>query len=114
VSLCGIPLLLISGLGHYHEPWTELAPIWKDENLTKELEAALSAAMEAGEVLRKGFGWQHSVRYRGEVDLVTEVDEQAALRPRRRCEADEGFEAAGPQRKANIMGPELRRSGDTT
>ena len=38
---------------------------------------ALSAAKEAGEVLRKGFGWQHSIRYKGEVDLVTEVDEQA-------------------------------------
>jgi myo-inositol-1(or 4)-monophosphatase len=45
--------------------------------LTKELEAALSAAREAGEVLRKVFGWQHSVRYKGEVDIVTEVDEQA-------------------------------------
>jgi myo-inositol-1(or 4)-monophosphatase len=45
--------------------------------VTKELEAALSAAKEAGEVLRKGFGWQHSIRYKGEVDLVTEVDEQA-------------------------------------
>jgi myo-inositol-1(or 4)-monophosphatase len=45
--------------------------------VTRELEAALSAAKEAGEVLRKGFGWQHSVRYKGEVDLVTEVDEQA-------------------------------------
>jgi myo-inositol-1(or 4)-monophosphatase len=45
--------------------------------VTKELKAALSAAKGAGEVLRKGFGWQHSVRYKGEVDLVTEVDEQA-------------------------------------
>ena len=51
--------------------------MWKDENVTSELEAALLAAKEAGEVLRKGFGWQHSVRYKGEVDLVTEVDEQA-------------------------------------
>jgi myo-inositol-1(or 4)-monophosphatase len=56
---------------------TGLALSWKDENVTSELEAALSAAKEAGEVLRKGFGWQHSVRYKGEVDLVTEVDEQA-------------------------------------
>jgi myo-inositol-1(or 4)-monophosphatase len=77
VSFCGIQLLLKIRLGHYHEPWTELALVWKDENVTKELEAALSAAKEAGEVLRKGFGWQHSVRYKGEVDLVTEVDEQA-------------------------------------
>jgi myo-inositol-1(or 4)-monophosphatase len=45
--------------------------------LTQEIEAALSAAREAGEVLREGFGWQHSVSYKGEVDLVTEVDEQA-------------------------------------
>jgi myo-inositol-1(or 4)-monophosphatase len=77
VSFCGIQLLLKIRLGHYHEPWTELTLVWKDENVTKELEAALSAAKEAGEVLRKGFGWQHSVRYKGEVDLVTEVDEQA-------------------------------------
>ena len=45
--------------------------------MTKELEEAISAAKEAGEVLREGFGWQHSVSYKGEVDLVTEVDEQA-------------------------------------
>jgi myo-inositol-1(or 4)-monophosphatase len=45
--------------------------------MTMELEAAISAAREAGGVLREGFGWQHSVRYKGEVDLVTEVDEQA-------------------------------------
>jgi myo-inositol-1(or 4)-monophosphatase len=77
VSFGGIRLLLICRLGHYHEPQTGLALIWKDENVARELEAALSAAKEAGEVLRKGFGWQHSVRYKGEVDLVTEVDEQA-------------------------------------
>ena len=45
--------------------------------MTKELEAAISAAREAGGVLREGFGWQHTVRYKGEVDIVTEVDEQA-------------------------------------
>jgi myo-inositol-1(or 4)-monophosphatase len=56
---------------------TGLALIWKDENVTRELEAALTAAKEAGEVLRKGFGRRHSVRYKGEVDLVTEIDEQA-------------------------------------
>jgi myo-inositol-1(or 4)-monophosphatase len=56
---------------------TGLAHIWKDENVTRELEMALSAAKEAGGVLRKGFGWQHSVRYKGEVDLVTEIDEEA-------------------------------------
>jgi myo-inositol-1(or 4)-monophosphatase len=56
---------------------TELALIRKGENVTRELEAALTAAKEAGEVLRKGFGRQHSVKYKGEVDLVTEIDEQA-------------------------------------
>src|SRR5919202_7041485 len=45
--------------------------------MTKELEVAISAAWEASGVLREGFGWQHSVRYKGEVDLVTEVDEWA-------------------------------------
>ena len=45
--------------------------------MIKELEAAISAARVAGGVLREGFGLQHSVRYKGEVDLVTEVDEQA-------------------------------------
>jgi myo-inositol-1(or 4)-monophosphatase len=47
------------------------------EDLSKEFEVAISAAREAGEVLREGFGWQHSVRYKGEVDIVTEVDERA-------------------------------------
>jgi myo-inositol-1(or 4)-monophosphatase len=45
--------------------------------LTKELEAAISAAREAGGVLREGFGRQHSISYKGVVDIVTEVDEQA-------------------------------------
>jgi len=45
--------------------------------LTKELEAAISAAREAGRVLREGFGQRHSIKYKGEVDIVTEVDGQA-------------------------------------
>ena len=45
--------------------------------MTKELEAAVEAAKAAGEVLRNGFGRQHSVEYKGEVDLVTEADERA-------------------------------------
>jgi myo-inositol-1(or 4)-monophosphatase len=47
------------------------------ENLTSELEAALSAARRAGEVLRAGFGTEHAITYKGEVDLVTEIDEEA-------------------------------------
>jgi myo-inositol-1(or 4)-monophosphatase len=45
--------------------------------LTSELEAALSAARRAGEVLRAGFGTEHAITYKGEVDLVTEVDAEA-------------------------------------
>jgi myo-inositol-1(or 4)-monophosphatase len=45
--------------------------------LAKELEVALSAARRAGEVLRSGFGAEHAITYKGEVDLVTEVDEEA-------------------------------------
>jgi myo-inositol-1(or 4)-monophosphatase len=45
--------------------------------LTKEFEVAIAAAQAAGEVLRSGFGQQQVVRYKGEVDLVTEADEKA-------------------------------------
>jgi len=45
--------------------------------LTSELEVALSAARRAGEVLREGFGAEHDITYKGEVDLVTEIDEEA-------------------------------------
>jgi myo-inositol-1(or 4)-monophosphatase len=47
------------------------------KNLTSELEAALSAARRAGEVLRAGFGTEYAITYKGEVDLVTEIDEEA-------------------------------------
>ena len=45
--------------------------------MTSELEVALSAARSAGELLRAGFGAEHAITYKGEVDLVTEVDEEA-------------------------------------
>jgi myo-inositol-1(or 4)-monophosphatase len=45
--------------------------------LNGELKAALGAAQEAGEVLSDGFGLRRQVRYKGEVDLVTEMDERA-------------------------------------
>jgi myo-inositol-1(or 4)-monophosphatase len=45
--------------------------------LTSELESALSAAKQAGEVLRAGFGAEHDITYKGEVDIVTEIDEEA-------------------------------------
>jgi hypothetical protein len=45
---------------------TGLALIRKDENVTSELEAALSAAKEAGEVLRKGFGLQKHGKEHGD------------------------------------------------
>src|SRR4051794_1005009 len=43
----------------------------------KELAVAMAAAKEAGEVLRRGFGRNQNIRYKGEVDLVTEADEKA-------------------------------------
>ncbi len=45
--------------------------------MNTELEAALGAAHAAGEALRDGFGLRRQVRYKGEVDLVTEMDERA-------------------------------------
>jgi len=45
--------------------------------LSKELEAAVTAAKAAGEVLRNGFGQRQEVKYKGEVDLVTKADENA-------------------------------------
>jgi myo-inositol-1(or 4)-monophosphatase len=45
--------------------------------LTREHEVAIAAARAAGEVLKRGFGRNQNVRYKGEVDLVTEADEKA-------------------------------------
>ncbi len=45
--------------------------------MSRELEAAILAAKEAGEHLRDAFGAEQAVRYKGEVDIVTEVDERA-------------------------------------
>ncbi|MBA2443009.1 MAG: inositol monophosphatase [Rubrobacter sp.] len=42
-----------------------------------ELETAVEAAVAAGEVLRENFGGRQNVTYKGEVDLVTEVDGEA-------------------------------------
>ncbi len=45
--------------------------------MEKELEVALEAARRAGGVLREGFEVRPEIRYKGEVDLVTETDERA-------------------------------------
>ena len=45
--------------------------------MTGELEVAIAAARAAGGILRGSFGGEQNVRYKGEVDLVTEVDERA-------------------------------------
>ena len=45
--------------------------------MARELEVAVAAAETAGEVLRSGFGREQTVKYKGDVDLVTEVDERA-------------------------------------
>src|SRR5215207_8287139 len=61
-------------MGRYHVP--HLHSHEEIEDLTSELEVALSAAKRAGEVLRAGFGAEHAITYKGEVDLVTEIDEE--------------------------------------
>ena len=45
--------------------------------MASEFEVAVAAAKAAGEILRSGFGQRQEVRYKGEVDLVTEADEKA-------------------------------------
>lgn len=45
--------------------------------MARELEVAVEAARAAGELLRGRFGAKQTVRYKGEVDIVTEVDERA-------------------------------------
>ncbi len=36
-----------------------------------------SLARQAGEILRKGYGQNHQITYKGEIDLVTEIDRQS-------------------------------------
>ena len=47
------------------------------KDLSRELEVAISAAKEAGEVLRGAFGGEQAIRHKGEVDIVTDADERA-------------------------------------
>jgi len=84
------------------------------ENLTSELETALSAARRAGEVLRAGFGTEHAITYKGEVDLLTEIDEEAerVIReellgsfPSYGMLAEEGGEFAGEEDARWIVDP---------
>jgi myo-inositol-1(or 4)-monophosphatase len=76
--------------------------------------AALSAARRAGEVLRAGFGTEHAITYKGEVDLVTEVDTEAerVIReellgtfPTHGMLAEEGGELAGEEGARWIVDP---------
>jgi len=82
--------------------------------LTSEVEAALSAARRAGEVLRAGFGTEHAITYKGEVDLVTEIDEEAeriirgellGAFPTYGMLAEEGGELAGEEDARWIVDP---------
>jgi myo-inositol-1(or 4)-monophosphatase len=84
------------------------------ENLTSELETALSAASRAGEVLRAGFGTEHAITYKGEVDLLTEIDEEAERMIREELLgtfptygmlAEEGGEFAGEEDARWIVDP---------
>src|SRR5215210_2892966 len=82
--------------------------------LTEELEAALEAARKAGDVPREGFGARHLVRFKGEVDIVTETDERAeevireallAAYPSYGMLAEEGGETAGEDDERWIVDP---------
>ena len=82
--------------------------------MTSELETALSAARKAGEVLRTGFGAEHAITYKGEVDIVTEVDAEAerVIReellgafPTYGMLAEEGGELAGEEDARWIVDP---------
>lgn len=82
--------------------------------MMSELEVALSAARRAGEVLRAGFGTEHAITYKGEVDLVTEVDEEAERMireellgtfPNYGMLAEEGGELAGEEDARWIVDP---------
>lgn len=41
------------------------------------LEEIETLARQAGDILRKGYGQNHQVSYKGEIDLVTEIDRQS-------------------------------------
>jgi myo-inositol-1(or 4)-monophosphatase len=82
--------------------------------VSKELDTALLAARKAGEVLRAAFGIEHDITYKGEVDLVTEVDAEAeqVIRnellgsfPTHAMLAEEGGELAGEADARWIVDP---------
>src|SRR5215210_2976124 len=98
--------------GRYHVP--HLHSHEEIETLTSELESALSAARRAGEVLCAGFGAEHDITYKGEVDFVTEIDEEAerVIReellgtfPTHGMLAEEGGELAGNEDARWIVDP---------
>jgi myo-inositol-1(or 4)-monophosphatase len=46
----------------------------RQTGLAHILETSAAASLEAGGLLRRGFGKPHEVRYKGDIDLVTEAD----------------------------------------
>jgi myo-inositol-1(or 4)-monophosphatase len=82
--------------------------------LEKELEVALEAARRAGGVLRDDFGVHPEIKYKGEVDLVTETDERAeevirgvllGAYPPYGVLGEEGGETAGDENARWIVDP---------
>jgi myo-inositol-1(or 4)-monophosphatase len=77
-------------------------------------EVALEAAQAAGELLRQGFGKVQTLRFKGEVDLVTELDERSEKAiadiirsrfPHHRILAEEGSVGGDDQRHRWIVDP---------
>jgi myo-inositol-1(or 4)-monophosphatase len=77
-------------------------------------EVALQAALAAGEMLRANFGKVQTLRFKGEVDLVTEIDERSELAiveiiqarfPQHRILAEEGSVGGNDERHRWILDP---------
>lgn len=84
------------------------------DQLDAAVELAVEAARSGGAILRASYGQVHSVRFKGEVDLVTEVDLRAertitemirARFPDHRILAEEGTIGGGDPRHRWVIDP---------
>lgn len=91
----------------YHQRLKRLISSLKPGPHREALETALLAALEAGYILRRHFDRPHEIRYKGDIDLVTEADiasEEAVLKILK--------DAMGPN--VSVLAEESGREGDTS
>jgi myo-inositol-1(or 4)-monophosphatase len=50
---------------------------WYNHRMQPKLQDLIDIAQHAGGILRSGFGKQHHIEFKGEIDLVTEIDHQS-------------------------------------